>query len=346
MPKNEAEEGLLWNLNRLVISPMFQIGSVQIPHRLLMAPMCGITHMAYRGILKKFGAGLVYTQMVSSKALEMGDQKSLQLLQFNEIERPIGFQIFGNDAHVLAQAAKICEDLGADLLDLNMGCPAKKIVEGGGGAALLKNLNLSAVIFEKIRAAIRIPFTIKVRAGWDHYCGDSLAIAKLAEQSGVDAITLHARTKAEGYGGQADWDLVSRLKSEIKIPVIGNGDIVHFSQVNQMLTYTGCDAVMVGRAAVNSPWFFKSYLEEKEYEPTSSEIKTLMLEQYEAFFDYFGQVSGIKQMRKHLCAQSKGLKDGSRFRNAIVRMENWEEIQQTIENFFDEKNNVDLRPLN
>ncbi|OGQ08797.1 MAG: tRNA dihydrouridine synthase DusB [Deltaproteobacteria bacterium RIFCSPLOWO2_12_FULL_40_28] len=325
---------------------MFQIGSVKIPHRLLMAPMCGITHMAYRGILKKFGAGLVYTQMVSAKALEMQDQKSFKLLQFNEFERPVGFQIFGNDANVLAKAAKICEDLGADLLDLNMGCPAKKIVAGGGGSALLKNLNLSALIFEKIRAAIRIPFTIKVRAGWDQYCGDFLAIAKLAEQNGVDAITLHARTKAQGYSGKADWDLVSCLKSEIKIPVIGNGDIMHFSQVNNMLTHTGCDAVMVGRAAVNSPWFFKSYLAGKEYQPTLNEMKTLILEQYDAFFSYFGQSAGIKQMRKHLCAQTVGLRDGSKFRNAIVRMDTWEEIQKTIKDFFDEKNHVDIRSLN
>lgn len=203
----------------------------------------------------------------------------------------------------------------------------------GGGSALLKNTQLCREIFEKTRKVLKIPFTIKMRAGWDKHFDDSLTIAKIAQDCGVDAVTLHARTRAQGYSGSADWDLVKSFKQELKIPVIGNGDIKHFSQVNEMMEKTGCDGVMIGRAGIAEPWFFKSYLEQKEYQPTPSELKELILKQYEDFFDYFGQDTGLKQMRKHICAYTKGLRNGGDFRNRIVRMNEWDEVRREVESF-------------
>ncbi|OGP09669.1 MAG: tRNA dihydrouridine synthase DusB [Deltaproteobacteria bacterium GWA2_45_12] len=313
---------------------MFKIGNITIPHRLLMAPMCGITHKAFRRVLKRFGAGYVATQMVSAKALTMGDKKSRHLLSYDESERPIVFQIFGNDADTLAEAAKIAQDMGPDIIDLNMGCPAKKIVNDGGGSALLRDTLKARDVLSKMRAALRIPFTIKVRAGWDKCHTETLEIAKIAEECGVDAITMHARTKTQGYKGQADWNLIGELKEHVKIPVIGNGDITRFEQVDEMIQKTGCDGVMIGRAAITEPWFFRNYLEQKESLPTIEEIKEIIYDQYESFFEFFGVKNGIKNMRKHLCAYTKGLRNGSQFRNKIITISEWELLKKEIDAFF------------
>lgn len=312
----------------------FYIGKVKIPHRLIMAPMCDITHWAFRKSIKYYGAGLVPTQMVSSKALVMGDLKSRKLLQYDESERPILFQLFGNDADTLAEAAKIIQDMGPDIIDLNMGCPAKKIVNDGGGSALLKNPLEAERIFKKMRAALHIPFTIKIRAGWDKNSDESVLISKIAEECGVDAITLHARTRSQGYSGKANWDLVKQLKEMVKIPVIGNGDITEFHQVDEMIKKTGCDAVMVGREPFSRPWFFKSYLDQKEHIPTQSEIRDMIFSQYDAFFEYFGKYGGLRQMRKHLCALTKGIPDSAVFRNTMVRLEDSEKVKEEIDRFF------------
>lgn len=299
-----------------------------------MAPMCGITHKAFRKVIKNYGGGLVMTQMVSAKAMTMGDAKSRKLLEFDESERPVGFQVFGNNADTLAEAAGIMQEMGPDLLDLNMGCPAKKIVNDGGGSALLRDPVMAAEIFEKMRKVLKIPFTVKMRSGWDKEYEDAIRIAKIAEDSGVDAVALHARTRSQGYSGKANWDLIRDFKRELKIPVIGNGDVETIGDANRMLEETGCDAVMVGRAAVSEPWFFKSFLDQKEYQPSFSEIRDLILDQYDEFFRFFGQPTGLKQMRKHLCAYTKGVRDGAVFRNRIISMEEWEPLKSEITRFF------------
>lgn len=314
---------------------MTKISNIELPHKLIMAPMCDITHLAFRKTARRYGLGLSFTQMVSAKALIMGDDKSRHLLSYEENERPIGFQVFGNNAKDLAEAAKICEDMGPDLLDLNMGCPAKKIVNDGGGSALLNNTKLATEIFEKMRSNLKIPFTVKMRAGWDKNHKQSVEIAKIAEASGVDAVTLHARTRAQAYEGQANWDLIKELKSEIKIPVIGNGDIKTFEDINRMINETGCDAVMTGRTAISKPWFFKSYLHQEDFEPENQELKNLIHDQYIYFFDFFGKDRGLKQMRKFLCSYTKGIRNGSQFRKDILQLEDWGQIQSRINDFFD-----------
>ncbi|MBX7148518.1 tRNA dihydrouridine synthase DusB [bacterium] len=313
---------------------MLQIGNVKIDNPVFMAPMCGITHKPFRKMTKEFGAGMVYTQMVSSKALIMGDKKSRKIVEFDETERPIVIQIFGNEADTIAEGCRILQDMGPDIIDLNMGCPAKKIVSDGGGSALLKDLRLCEDIFTKVKKVLTVPFTVKMRAGWDKYHHDSLTVAKVAEACGVDAITLHARTKAQGYSGHADWNLIREFKSELKIPVIGNGDVTHFTDVKKMMGETGCDAVMVGRQGFSEPWFFKSYVEGAEYKPGVGELKKLILSQYRDFFEYFGFDGGIKMMRKHLAAYTRGMRDGSKFRNDLIRMTDWNLINERIESFF------------
>lgn len=312
---------------------MFSIGSVKIPNYLAMAPMCGITQRPFRQICKSFGAGLVFTQMVAAKALTMGDKKSKRLLDFDESERPIGFQVFGHDADVLAEGARIAQDLGADIVDLNMGCPARKIVHHGGGSALLKSKDLAKKIFEKMRAALTVPFTVKMRSGWDKNCSQALEIAKLAEASGVDAIILHARTRMQGYSGASDWKMICDFKKELSIPVIGNGDVTSAQDAACMRDETGCDAVMIGRAAFARPWLFKNCLDQNDDQPSKEEIKALILKQYESFFEYYGMATGIKEMRKYLCAYTKGLRDAAKFRNEMVRMVSWTEIQEKIREF-------------
>lgn len=273
-------------------------------------------------------------QMVSARALVMGDQKSRRMLAYDESERPVALQLFGNNAEDLEGAARIAQNTGIDLVDLNMGCPAKKIVNDGGGSALLNDLSLVRKVFEKMRAVLKIPFTVKMRAGWDQRCNQAFEVARLAENCGLDAVALHARTRAQGYSGEANWDLIKELKSQISIPVIGNGDVETFEDAYRMLQDTGCDAVMTGRGATSAPWIFKSFVEGKEYTPSIAETRDLIFRQYDYFFQSFGMPSGIRQMRKHLCFYSKGLRDGADFRNRTVRTDSWEEIRKTVADFF------------
>jgi tRNA-dihydrouridine synthase B len=314
----------------------FKIGKIKMDNPLSQAPMCNITHKPFRKLCKKFGAGLLYTQMVSAKAIVMGDQKSRKLLEYDESERPIAFQVFGNNPKDLSESAKILQDMGPDILDLNMGCPAKKIVNDGGGSALLKDTKLSTEIFKGMRKALTIPFTIKVRAGWDKEHQNALDLVRIAENEGIDAVSLHARTKAQGYSGSSDWDLIQSFKEELKIPVIGNGDVLNYEDAYRMLSKTKCDGVMIGRGGVSTPWIFQNYLQKEEWNPDFLELKEIIFSQYQESFNYYGPVNGIKQMRKHLCAYTKGIRDGSKFRNQVLRIDNWDEIKNTINNFFDE----------
>jgi nifR3 family TIM-barrel protein len=312
-----------------------KIGKLTIPHRLILAPMCGITLKPYRIICKDWGAGLVFNQMVSAKALTMADEKSYKMLTYDESERPVGMPLFGNDADVLAQAAQIVQDTGVDVIDLNLGCPAKKIVNDGGGSALLGNSTKLGAIFRKMRRAIdRIPFTVKMRAGWDERCRNAIDVAQLAQEEGVDAVAIHARTRAQGYSGHSDWDYIAELKDSVRIPVIGNGDVVTALDAVRMMRETRCDAVMTGRGAFQTPWIFRELLTGRPAAPEGRNLRDLILRQYDAFMTHFGESGGIKMMRKHLCSYTHGMRDGAAFRNAAVRIDAWSELHERIEGFF------------
>jgi tRNA-dihydrouridine synthase B len=272
--------------------------------------------------------------MVSAKALTMMDKKSLKMMSFDEIERPVGLQLFGNDADTLAEAARIMEDHGPDIIDLNLGCPAKKIVNDGGGSALLTDEIKLAGILRKMRQAICGIFTIKIRAGWDEKSKNSLEVAKMAEDEGVDAIALHARTRAQGYSGQSDWEFIKNLKDTVKIPIIGNGDVKIAKDAHRMILETGCDAVMTGRGAFETPWIFENFVKGVENVPDKNQRQKMILKQYEYAIEYHGTESGIKMMRKHLCSYTKGLRGGAEFRNDIVRMTDLNLILARVIEFF------------
>jgi nifR3 family TIM-barrel protein len=314
--------------------PDFVLKNLKVPHRLILAPMCGITLKPFRKICKENGAGLVFNQMVSAKALTMMDKKSLSMMSFDEIERPVGLQLFGNDANTLAEAARIMESHGPDVIDLNLGCPAKKIVNDGGGSALLTDETKLRDILRKMRKAIQGIFTIKIRAGWDDKSKNSLDVARMAEDEGIDAIALHARTRAQGYTGHADWDFIRHLKETVKIPIIGNGDVKTAADAHRMIRETGCDAVMTGRGAFETPWIFKNFVNGEEVTPNVDERREMILKQYEYAIEYHGAIGGIKMMRKHLCSYTKGLRGGSEFRNDIVRMTELEQILARVSDFF------------
>lgn len=312
----------------------FKIKNLTLPHRLILAPMCGITLKPFRKICKENGAGLVFNQMVSAKALVMSDHKSFKLMSFDEIERPIGLQVFGNDAGTLAEASKIIEDQGPDVIDLNLGCPAKKIVNDGGGSALLQDEIKLAEILRKMRKAIQGIFTIKIRAGWDEKSKNAFNVAKMAEEEGVDAIAIHARTRSQGYSGHSDWDFIRELKSRTTLPVIGNGDVKCASDAWRMLKETDCDAVMTGRGAFEQPWIFRNFITQEKWEPNPLERKEMILKQYEYAMDYHGKESGMKMMRKHICSFTKGMRNGGEFRNKVVRSNDLDEIFESINQFF------------
>jgi tRNA-dihydrouridine synthase B len=312
-----------------------QLKNLTIPHRLILAPMCGITLKPFRKICKENGAGLVFNQMVSAKALTMRDDKSFKIMEFDDSERPVGLQVFGNNADTLAEAARIMEDKGPDVIDLNLGCPAKKIVNDGGGSALLADEIKLAEILRKMRQSIQGVFTIKIRAGWDEHSKNSSNVARIAESEGIDAIALHARTRAQGYAGKSDWDIIKKLKEEVSIPVIGNGDVKTAADAQRMIDTTGCDAVMTGRGAFTTPWIFKNFTEQSQQEPSQEELKAMILRQYQYFVDYCGENRGIKMMRKFLCVYSKGKRGGGEFRNRLLRETEWEKIKQYIHDFYD-----------
>lgn len=321
MPENNA------NLEE----PLY-IGKVKLPDRLILAPMCGITHLPFRKICKDLGAGLVFNQMVSAKALTMKDAKSLKMLEFTEAERPVGMQLFGNDPQILSEAAKIIQDTGPDIIDLNLGCPAKKIVNDGGGSALMGDLAKLEKIFSGMRKALtHTSYTVKMRAGWDDKNRNALDVARIAQDAGVDAVTIHARTRSQQYSGKADWDYIRHLKENLKITVIGNGDVWNRDDATSLMQQTGCDAVMTGRGAFQTPWIFQAGTKKMA---DDQDLYLLIARQYELFSSYFGEVAGIKMMRKHMSAYTHGMRNGSDFRNRIMRIAEMAELKKEIASFW------------
>lgn len=313
----------------------FKIKDLTIPHRLILAPMCGITLQPFRQICKENKAGLVFNQMVSAKALSMGDQKSRSMMRYVPSERPFAQQIFGNNAETLVQGTEVIQEQGCDIIDLNLGCPAKKIVNDGGGSALMQDIDKLQDILRRMRRTISGIFTIKIRAGWDEKSKNATEIAQMAEAEGIDAIALHARTRKQGYSGKSDWSFIKHLKENVSIPVIGNGDVVVGSDAHRMIQETGCDGVMTGRGAFARPWIFQEFVEGIDRQPTPQEIKTMVLRQYDYAKGFFGETNGLKIMRKFLCAYTKGIRDGAAFRNEVVRIDHWPLIEEKIHSFYD-----------
>jgi tRNA-dihydrouridine synthase B len=313
------------------------IGSLTLKNRVFLAPMAGITNLPMRLMAREAGASLTFTEMVSVNGLTREGRKSFDLLKTVPADRPIGMQLFGDDAQLLAEAAKLVEEHG-ELIDINMGCPVRKVVGTGAGSALLREPLKVAGIIRSVRRATRLPFTVKIRTGW--VCGDDsfLEIGRIAQEEGCDAVTLHPRSRAQMFEGHADWSRITQLKQALQIPVIGSGDLFTAADVAAMLEQTGCDAVMVARGAMGNPWIFReslSLLLGEEWQPPSAGERLAAAKRHLALFSELeGDRVALMEMRKHLSWYSKGLPGAAQFRAAVNRIENSSELVGAMEGFF------------
>ena len=314
------------------------IGNLKLNNITVLAPLAGITNLPFRLIVKEAGCGLVCTEMISSNALSYGSQKTIDMMHTCAVEKPVSVQIFGADPAIVAYAAKMAEDAGADILDINFGCSVKKILKSGAGAALMKDPEKTKAILNKTRAAINIPLTIKIRSGWDSSGNDAFQISQIAEDCGVDAITFHPRTATQGFTGRSDWSLIARLKKQVSIPVIGNGDISEPQDAIDMLNQTGCDAVMVGRAAIGNPWIFSqiiSLIENGRFPTVPLEKRFSTMKKYvAASVEYIGELHACRMMRSRLSWFVKGLPNSSRFRESITKIRTLEEADALIDEYY------------
>jgi len=315
-----------------------KIGNLELENNIFLAPMAGITDLPFRLMCKNCGAGLVYTEMVSSKALFYGDEKTKQLLKSDFKEKPLAVQIFGNDLEAIKYSVKYLNDI-ADIIDINMGCPAPKIVKNGDGSKLLLDLELVKKIVEIAVNNAKVPVTVKIRKGWDNEHIVALEVAKIIENAGASAIAIHGRTRNQFYSGEADWNIIKQIKENVHIPVIGNGDVISPETAEKMFNYTNVDAVMIGRAAMGNPWIFREilyYLKtgKKMDEPSNKERLETMLEHLELEINLKGEEVAIKEMRKYISGYTKGLKDASQFRSKINTLQTKEEVVKCSKEYF------------
>ncbi|CCQ94801.1 putative tRNA-dihydrouridine synthase 1 [[Clostridium] ultunense Esp] len=313
-----------------------KIGNLELENNMVLAPMAGITDKAYRIICKEMGAGLVVSEMVSSKGLYYEDKKTESLTDVGPKERPVALQIFGSDPYIMGKVIEKYinprKDIG--IIDINMGCPAPKIVKNGDGAALLKNPLLIRKILKEIVKVSNKPVTLKIRMGWDHNNINGIKVGKIAEEEGISALTIHPRTRDMFYSGKADWDFIKRMKKSIDIPVIGNGDIFGPIDAINMMEFTGCDGVAIGRGAIGNPWIFnriKLVIEGKEDIKLSyKEIINMAIRHLELLCSIKGEKVGVKEMRKHISWYLKGIKNSNRVKNQINTVDNKEKMKEIL----------------
>ncbi len=321
-----------------------KIGKVELESNILLAPMAGVTDKAFRMIVKPFGPALMYTEMVSGKGLFYKSKKTADLLTADESEKPVAVQIFGHDADIMAEIANSALEYGAAVIDINMGCPAPKIVNNGDGCALMKSPETAAKVISAVCRAVDVPVTVKFRAGWDDKRINAVEFAKIAEQSGASAVTVHGRTREQFYSGTADLDIIKAVKAAVKIPVIGNGDIIDGGSAAHMLEYTGCDGIMVGRAAEGNPWIFKeisAYLKDGTVlpPPDLDERREVALKHLGLLVEFKGEHRGVLEGRKHMAWYFKGVSGGAVLRTALNKAQKYDEMCGLINEFCDFKLN-------
>ena len=316
------------------------IGNIEIDNRLVLAPMAGISNSAFRRIVKEMGAGLIFAEMVSSNALVYENDKTLSLLKTLDCERPIVQQIFGSGIETFVKSAKIVmERQRPDIIDINMGCPVPKVaLRAQAGSALLKDPQKIGEIVREVVKAVNVPVTIKIRSGWDKDSINAVQVAKIAEENGAQAITVHARTRAQGYTGKADWKIIKSVKEAVKIPVIGNGDVTSAIEAKKMLDETGCDAVMIGRGALGNPWIFKeclAYLEEGKIidRPTDKEKILMIKKHYELIKEDKGVKAAVLQIRTHALYYLKGMPKAKIYKELICKAKSEEEFLKILDDY-------------
>lgn len=317
-----------------------KIGNVELENNIILAPMAGITDLAFRKLCKENGAGLVVTEMVSAKAIYYNDEKTMKMLNMEGEKRPVSIQIFGNEPEVMAEAVKLLEGK-SEIIDINMGCPAPKVVKNGDGSKLLLDLELVEKIVKAVVAVSKVPVTVKLRSGWDENNIVAVEAAKIIERCGAAAITIHGRTRSQFYSGKADWDIIKQVKEAVSIPVIGNGDIVDEKTAEEMFKYTNVDGIMIGRATLGNPWIFKhiiNYLEEDEIlkTETNSEKLDTIKRHFLMLLEEKGEYTAVREIRKHVAWYVKNMTDASRFKCLINQVETKEDFLEKVEEFFKE----------
>lgn len=313
-----------------------KVGNVELENNVILAPMAGVTDLPFRLLCREQGAGLVCTEMVSAKAILYKNKNTEALLKIHPHELPASLQLFGSDPVIMSEMAKQIEERPFSILDINMGCPVPKVVNNGEGSALMKNPKLAGDIVSAIVKAIKKPVTVKIRSGFDKDHINAVEMAKIMEASGASAIAVHGRTREQFYCGEADWETITRVKSAVSIPVIGNGDVTDCHSAAKLLNETGCDGIMIGRAARGNPWIFKqvtAYLEDGRIlpPPTKEERKSTMLQHSRLQLQYKGEYTGVREMRKHVSWYTAGMPHSARLRQRVNAVEKFSELVELIE---------------
>ena len=321
----------------------FKIGNVEIKNRVVLAPMAGYSNSAFRRIVKQMNCGLIYAEMVSDKALYYGDKKTNELLYMTEEERPIVQQIFGSDKESFVYAAKYIEEtMKPDIIDINMGCPVPKVaVRAQAGSALLKNPEKIYEIVKAVKESVSVPVTVKIRSGWDNNNINAVEVAKVIEKAGASAIAIHPRTRAQGYSGKSDWNIIKQVKEAVNIPVIGNGDIKTIEDAKRMIDETDCDAIMIGRGALGNPWFINEvyeYIENGKVieKPSNKEKIEMAIKHLDLLLEYNVEKKAVLEMRSNICYYLKGIPGSSELKKLIFKVTKANEFKNILKDFINE----------
>lgn len=315
-----------------------KIGNVTLDNKVFLSPMAGVTDLPFRLICKEQECGMLYTEMINAKALCYDDQNTKKMLKIEEEEHPVAVQIFGSDPAFMGGAAEILNEYPNEILDINMGCPAPKVIKNGDGSALMKNPKLAEEVLKSVVKNSKKPVTLKIRKGWDDNNINAVEIAKIAEASGISALAIHGRTREQYYSGKADWDIIAKIRESINIPVIGNGDVFEVEDAINMINKTNCDAIMIGRGAQGNPWIFKRinhYMKTGEIlpEPTGEEKINTALKHLKLAIDEHGEYVAVREMRKHIAWYLKGLRGSARLRDEINKIESYEEVVNKLRDY-------------